>query len=53
MSPNVVRESQTGTWAPIDAHICMTGRSGVPVMPNGMTLGLWLWTTARTAGYIS
>jgi hypothetical protein len=40
VSPNVVRESQTGTSVPIDAHMCMIGRSGVPVTPNGITPGL-------------
>ena len=49
VSPNAVRESHSGTCAPIDAHMCITGLSGVPVMPNGITLGLWLWTTAWTS----
>ncbi len=41
VSPKLVRESQVGTSVPIDAHMCITGESFVPVMPNGITLGLW------------
>ncbi len=42
VSPNEARESQTGTSGPIDAHMCMIGRSGTPVTPKGITPGLWL-----------
>ena len=30
--------------------MCETGRSGVPVTPNGSNAGAWLCTTAFTSG---
>ncbi len=53
VSPNLSRESQTGTSWPKLAHICNSGLSFLPVTPNGITLGEWLCTTACTSGRAS
>jgi hypothetical protein len=39
VSPKPSCESHSGTSWPIEAHICCTGFSGLPVTPNGIVLG--------------
>ena len=53
VSPNLSCESQVGTSWPILAHMCRSGLSLRSVMPNGITLGLWLCTTECTSGRAS
>ena len=50
VSPNFLCWSQIGTSWPMVAHMCMIGRILWPVMPYGMTPGLWLWITDITSG---
>ena len=47
-SAPVVSNTGTPTWR--NAAVCITGRSGTLVTPNGMTPGEWLWITAFTSG---
>ena len=54
MSPSVIpaalRMSNTGAEGDRNAAELNTGRSGVWLMLNGMTVGECVWITARTSG---
>ena len=48
--PPASRISKIGVAEPRKPLMWNTGRNGVPVMPNGISAGEWLCTTATTSG---